>query len=120
MNPYSGANAAYTGPLGSAIINYAFGDIPAENSYTNHVYRIAGGVKGDAFGWDYNSTVVLAHSSLDTVQKGFISYTALRSAIINGTYNFMNPSANTQAQRDALSPTTRKTSTTCSITFARR
>ena len=112
MNPYSGADPSYAGPLGSAIINYAFGDIPASNSYTNHVYRLVGGVKGDAFGWDYSSTVVLAHASLDSVQKGFISYTALRSAIINGTYNFIDPSANTQAQRDALSPVTRKTSTT--------
>jgi iron complex outermembrane receptor protein len=112
MNPYSGANAAYTGPRGSAILNYAFGDIPGKNTYTNQVYRVAGGVKGDAFGWDYTSQLVIAHSTLDTLQTGFISYTALRSAIINGTYNFINPAANTQAQRDTLSPPTLKTSTT--------
>lgn len=112
MNPYSGADPTYTGQTGSAIINYAFGDIPSSNSYTNDVFRVVGGVKGDAFGWDYNSTLVIAHSSLDTVQRGFISYNALIDAITNGTYNFVNPSANTQAIRDKLAPTTRKTSTT--------
>ncbi|MDB5455272.1 MAG: TonB-dependent receptor [Caulobacter sp.] len=112
MNPYSGANPAYVGPRGSALINYAFGDIPSANTYTNDVYRFAGGVKGDAFGWDYNSTLVLAHASLQTRQEGFISYNALIDAITNGTYNFINPSANTQAVRDKLAPTQLKTSTT--------
>jgi iron complex outermembrane receptor protein len=111
-NPFSGADPSYTGQTGSAIINYAFGDIPSSNSYTNDVFRFAGGVKGDAFGWDYTSNLVVAHSSLDTVQRGFISYTALIDAVTNGTYNFANPSANTQAIRDTLAPTTRKTSTT--------
>ncbi|KQY27666.1 TonB-dependent receptor [Caulobacter sp. Root487D2Y] len=112
MNPYSGANPAYAGPTGSALINYGFGDIPSKNTYTNRVYRMAGGVKGDALGWDYNSTLVIAHSSLETRQEGFISYNALIDVITNGTYNFMNPSANSQAVRDKLAPVMLKTSTT--------
>ena len=95
-----------------ALINYAFGDIPNESSYTNHVMRLVGGIRGEFAGWDYDSAVVINHTSLDTAIRGAISYSALLNAIQNGTYSFINPASNSAAVRNSLSPGVFKTSTT--------
>ena len=95
-----------------ALIRYRFSDLNTGSNYANHMARIVGGVKGTAFDWTYQANVVLAHGWLDSKVNGFVSYAALQKAVKDGTYNFLDPSANTQAVRNALAPTLAKTSTT--------
>jgi iron complex outermembrane receptor protein len=95
-----------------ALINYEFGDIPSLLTEANHVIRFTAGFRGELAGWDYDSALVINHTSLETTAQGFLSYSALTSAINNGTYNFINPAANAQSVLSALAPTLGKVSTT--------
>ncbi|TBR36689.1 MULTISPECIES: TonB-dependent receptor [Dyella] len=96
-----------------ALINYAFpGTQFGALDNTNHNLRVQGGVTGRAWGWDYDTAVVLNHTWLDINNYGFLNYNQLISDITNGTYNFINPSANSRAVMDALTPTLSKKSTT--------
>lgn len=96
-----------------ALINFAF---PGTNfgalDNTNHNLRVQGGVTGRAWGWDYDTAAVLNHTWLDVNNYGFLNYDQLISDINNGTYNFINPSANSRAVIQALTPTLSKKSTT--------
>ncbi|WP_266170354.1 TonB-dependent receptor domain-containing protein [Dyella subtropica] len=103
-NPYA-AQGQY------ALINYAFGDIPAGTNYNNHNARMVGGVNGTFSDWNWDATVVLNHTWLGTNRFGAISFSGLVNAITNGTYNFLNPSANTGAARNLVAPPYSKTST---------
>lgn len=94
-----------------ALINYAFGDIPSNNQYDNHNARLVGDVAGTLGDWGYDVTAVVNHTWLNTDQKGLINYDALITAINTGSYNFVNPSANSSAVRNALAPGYSKTST---------
>jgi iron complex outermembrane recepter protein len=95
-----------------AMIQYAFGDIQDVLYLKNHNFRWVTGLKGSQWGWDFDTGLVINHTWLDTDQKGFLNGAALLSAITNGTYNFVNPSLNTNAQRAAIAPDLIKTSTT--------
>jgi len=101
-----------TTPCDDALINYAFGDIPAKSYYNNHVIRAVAGLQGSLWDWDYDAAIIAAHSWLDSTLTGLINYNQLISDVTNGTYNFVNPSANSQATRQALAPPANKTSTT--------
>ncbi|GAB2580444.1 TonB-dependent receptor [Dyella jejuensis] len=94
-----------------ALLNYAFGDIPQNNTYDNHNARVVGDISGTAGEWNYDAAVIINHDWLDTQQTGFISYAALQSAITSGAYNFVTPAANSAAVLSALSPNLSKTST---------
>jgi iron complex outermembrane receptor protein len=94
-----------------ALINYAFGDIPAGFNYDNHNARIVGDVAGTFGDWNYDAALVINHTWLDTTQFGFLNYNALIGAVNDGSYNFANPGANTAALRAALAPGYAKTST---------
>ncbi len=96
----------------TALINYAFGDIKGGSIENNHVYRLVAGVKGSVAGWDYNVAGVIAHTSLDTVNNGFLNFDALTADIADGSYNFVDPSKNSAATLAALAPSLVKTSTT--------
>jgi len=106
--PVGNPSNPFTSP---ALINYSFGDIPQGTNYTNHNVRLVGGVQGTMGEWNYNTTAVINHTSLDTNQFGFISYNALVTAIAKGTYNFANPASNSSAIRASLAPGYAKTST---------
>ena len=94
-----------------ALINYAFGDIPGGSQSLNHVFRVVAGIKG-AFGdWNYDSAVVINHTSLKSDLAGFLNFNQLISDVTNGTYNFVDPSQNSPAVRAALTQTLSKTST---------
>jgi len=94
-----------------ALIRYRFSDIPNTASYTNRMARLVGGVEGTAADWNYRANLVIAHGWLESANNGFISYSALLDAVKNGAYNFIDPSKNSQAVRDALAPVLAKTST---------
>jgi len=95
-----------------ALIQYAFGDIPAKNILRNHNLRWVTGLKGSKWGWDFDTGLVINHTWLDTDTRGLLNGPALLAAVTEGTYNFVDPSANTAAQRAALAPDLVKASTT--------
>jgi iron complex outermembrane receptor protein len=96
----------------TALINYAFGDIPAFTHETNHVFRSVMDLKGTAFDWDYDLSGVVAHAWLNSLNAGFINFAALNTDIATGAYSFVDPASNTAAVRAALSPHLSKVSTT--------
>jgi iron complex outermembrane recepter protein len=95
-----------------ALIQYAFGDIPVLTNLKNHNARWVTGLQGQFLGWDYDSALVINHTWLDVDLQGLLNGAALSAAVQNGTYNFLNPSANSPALRAAISPALIKTSTT--------
>ena len=94
-----------------ALLNYAFGDIPNETTLDNHVIRGVAGVKGSLFGFDYEADATIAHSGVDTVDRGLVNYNQLLTDINDGGYSFINPASNSASTLSALSPTLSKTST---------
>jgi iron complex outermembrane recepter protein len=100
-----------------ALLNYAFGDIPSENTLDNHVVRGSAGIKGDLLGFNYEADLTIAHSSLNTVNHGFINYDQLITDINSGAYSFINPASNTADVLSALSPALSKVSTSDLDTF---
>jgi iron complex outermembrane receptor protein len=92
----------------AATINYRFGDIPAYNQQYDQTYRMAAGVLGDfnLFGdWHYNVDLTGTDNYLVNTQAGDIYVANLITAVNNGTYNFINPSSNSNAIRNFIAPT---------------
>ncbi|MCP3736462.1 TonB-dependent receptor [Sphingomonas sp. RP10(2022)] len=107
LNPNNPYAAAYANDPnnGAARIYYLFGDIPQGSDRTNEVYRAAAGLNGSfGEGWNWRAEGVYARDELEITQHGLINIAALRTAVNTGSYNFVNPSQNSQAVRDALSP----------------
>lgn len=78
---------------------------PTFNQTRSRVYRAALGVTGPiADNWDYQVDATAMHTDLRRTQNGYVYIANLLSAIARGTYNFVNPSANSQAAIDFLSP----------------
>ena len=103
-NPYAAAYANNPS-AGAARIYYLFGDIPAGSDRRNEVYRFTSGLTGSfEGGWDWRVEGVYARDNLHITQHGLLNIAALRQAINTGAYNFVNPSANSDAVREALAP----------------
>ncbi|RYD67036.1 MAG: TonB-dependent receptor, partial [Sphingomonadales bacterium] len=107
LNPNNPYAAAYAGDPanGAARIYYLFGDIAAGSDRTNEVYRVAGGLHG-SFGddWTWKVDAVYARDNLEIVQHGYLNIAATLNAINTGSYNFVNPSLNSQAVRNTIAP----------------
>ena len=102
-NPYASAFA--NDPAnGAARIFYLFGDIKAGSDRTNEVLRGTAGLSGNFAGWDWKVDAVAARDDLKIVQHGFPNIAGLLKAINTGSYNFVNPSANSDAVRQAVAP----------------
>lgn len=88
-----------------ALISYRFGDIPFSNDQFSHTYRGAIGIAG-SFGKDWNYRVdATAHvTDLRVTQRGYVFVQHLLDVVADGSYNFVDPSRNTQAVRDYVSP----------------
>ncbi len=95
----------------NALIEGAFGNIQNQSTYFNHNMRLVTDLKGSMGSWDYDTGLVINHTWLDSTINGFISGSALISAVTNGTYNFLNPAANSAATIAAISPSNARTST---------
>ncbi len=93
----------------SARIYYRFADLkPAETDF-NQVFRGSAGVNGTVAShwggdWHYNVNVVGMTDALRRTITGVPTYQGILSAISNGTYNFLDPSQNSQAVRNAVAP----------------
>ncbi|MGH8403597.1 MAG: hypothetical protein ACRESO_09380, partial [Gammaproteobacteria bacterium] len=97
-----------------AKIAYNFGDLPGFGWLTdvNHVMRVVADVNGAlSQTWSYDVALNLNHSWLNVNGYGYLNSTQLLKDVADGSYNFVNPSLNSQAVRDALSPVLAKTST---------
>jgi iron complex outermembrane recepter protein len=88
-----------------ALINYSFqNEIPQQSSTDDHNLRAVFDLSGTFGEWNYDASIAANHESLDYDQSGEISYQGLLSAITNGTYNFVNPSANSAAVLGMVAP----------------
>jgi iron complex outermembrane receptor protein len=97
QNPFAAQNQA-------AIIYYRFGDIPTSLTNISRTYRAATGIDGTfGTGWGYSASATYMRTDLDQNSTGLLYVPGLAAAINNGTYNFVNPSLNTQAVRDSIS-----------------
>jgi iron complex outermembrane receptor protein len=88
----------------SARLLYSLGDVNRTNTYFSQAYRFATGVKGDAFGWNYNVDLTGMQSDLQVTQRGYVYLTNFLTAVNQGTYNFLDPSKNSAAIRSFVSP----------------
>ena len=103
-NPYAAAYAADPAH-GAARLYYLFGDIKSGSKRINSVYRITGGLKGDiGDNWKWNIGSAYSRDNLDLTVFGNFNLNGLIKAINTGSYNFVNPSLNSQAVRDQVAP----------------
>lgn len=71
----------------------------------SRVYRAAAGIHGTVFGdWDYRVDLTAMHTDLRRRQNGYVYIQHLLDVIADGSYNFINPSANSQSVTDYLMP----------------
>jgi len=76
------------------------------------VYRGAIGAHGSfAGGWDYNLGATASKVTLDVTNRNYVYLQGLMNAVAQGTYDFVNPSANTQATIDKIFPAQKKRAT---------
>jgi len=106
LNPYNPYAAAYaTDPThGAARIYYLFGDIRSGSKRVNEVFRASAGLKGEFSGWNWNVEAAYSRDNLDLTFYGFPNLNGLVKAINTGSYNFANPSLNSDAVRNSVAP----------------
>ncbi|NIJ18514.1 iron complex outermembrane receptor protein [Sphingomonas naasensis] len=107
LNPNNPYAAAYANDpaAGAARIYYAFGDVRSGSERTNEVYRLSGGLSG-RFGdsWDWNVQAAYSRDDLRLTTYGYANLAGLVRAINTGSYNFVNPAANSEEVRKAVAP----------------
>jgi len=103
-NPFAAAYAADPSN-GAARIYYLFGDIHSGSNRKNEVIRGTFGFNG-SFGDDWNWRIegVGARDNLELTQYGYLNIANTLKAINTGAYNFVDPSKNTDAVRQFVSP----------------
>jgi iron complex outermembrane receptor protein len=81
-------------------------DIPLSTEQFSTTYRGAMGITGTfASDWNYAVDATAMRSNLRATYKGYIFVQHLLDVVADGTYNFVNPSLNSQAVRNYLAPT---------------
>jgi iron complex outermembrane receptor protein len=107
--PVGNSSNPFTTPVA---INYAFLDVGPRNTEINSKsYRVLGGLKGNAGNWDWETGLGHAENKVGQINYNRVDALLLLSAIVNNTYNFLNPrngsvTANTlriNPRRDSLS-----------------
>lgn len=97
-NPYAAAGQVAR-IIGRPITN------PTYNETRSRVYRAAFGINGPLTdNWNYSFEATAMHNDLRRTQQGYVYIANLLTAIARGTYNFVTPSANSQAAIDFISP----------------
>ena len=78
---------------------------PVVNETRNRVYRGMIGVRGSITpDITYDIGAVAMHTDFERRRQGYVYIANLLTAVAQGTFNFVNPELNTQAQRDFLMP----------------
>jgi iron complex outermembrane receptor protein len=97
-NPFaaSGQNALVIGSLPN---------LRTENETRSRAFRAALGIQGTILGdIDYRVNAVAMHNDLRLRTNGYVYIQNLLNAVGTGSFNFLNPYANSQAQLDQLAP----------------
>ncbi|QPQ56368.1 TonB-dependent receptor [Allosphingosinicella flava] len=103
-NPYAAAYANNPA-AGAARIYYLFGDVRSGSTRNNEVFRFTGGLHGSFDDtWDWNVETGYSRANLDLTQYGWANLNGLIRAINTGSYNFVNPSLNTEEVRNSVAP----------------
>lgn len=80
-------------------------DIQEYNETRSRVYRAALGINGTfSDDWNYSVNATAMHTDLRRSSSGYVYIANLLSSIATGSYNFVNPSQNSQAVRDFIAP----------------
>lgn len=107
LNPNNPFAATYANDPsnGAARIYYLFGDIRSGSNRVNEVIRGTFGFNG-SFGddWNWRIDAAGARDNLKLTQFGYLNIANTLKAINTGAYNFVDPSKNTEAVRDFVSP----------------
>lgn len=83
-------------------------DRPTQDDTVARTFRYTAGLSGSFGGnqsWHYSVDATHSNVFLRYTSKNYIFAQHLLDVIADGSYNFINPAANTQAARDYLSPT---------------
>ncbi len=84
-------------------VRYRFDDVgPRQVFNETDAKRIVAGLKGTVGTWDWESGIIYANSYSTQDDKNGIYIPGLLAVIADGSYNFLNPSANTQATYNRL------------------
>jgi len=88
-----------------ARVNYRY-DQPRETLTDAKTYRFAGGISG-SFGddWKYDVNGTYSEVDLRVTNKNYLIPQRLMDVINDGSFNFVDPSQNSQAIRDYIAPT---------------
>ncbi len=82
-----------------------FTDRTTSSATRSRSYRAAMGINGNLSDTiSYNVAATAMHIDLRRMQNGYVYIDNLLTAIARGTFNFVNPQANTQAQWDFIMP----------------
>lgn len=99
-NPFASA----TTPQRALIL----GSLPntvTSNEVRSRVYRAAAGINGTIFGdWDYHLDLTAMHNDLRRTFNGYVYIQNLLNAVNTGSFNFVNPAANSQTAMESLTP----------------
>ncbi|WP_375197514.1 TonB-dependent receptor plug domain-containing protein [Sphingobium sp.] len=98
-NPFAaqGQNAAIIGRLPNSL---------EHDESRTRAYRGAIGIKGDINDkWNYQVDATAMHMDLRRKSDGYVYIQHLLDVIADGSFNFLNPTANSQATMDYLMPT---------------
>ncbi|WP_294063312.1 TonB-dependent receptor [Sphingomonas sp.] len=89
-----------------------------DNFSRTRAYRAAAGISGPiADGWNYSVSATGMHIDLLRKYNGYVYIQHLLDVIADGSYNFINPAATSQATLDYLAPEARATSTSDLLQF---
>jgi len=78
---------------------------PATESTDAQSYRISGGIDGSfGTGWTYGLAGTTSWIDLTTKQYNYINLQDLENAVAQGTFNFVDQNANTDAQWNGIAP----------------
>jgi len=87
-------------------------DVPRETFTNAKTYRIAAGINGTVGdGWNFSLGATASKVTLDVKNTGYIYLQGLMDAVAQGTYNFVDPSANSDAANQVIFPDQEKRST---------
>lgn len=96
----------------TALLLGRFPNLRMHDETRTRAYRGALGVKGDLNqDWQYNVTATAMHVDMRRKSTGYVYIQHLLDVIKDGSFNFIDPSQNTQEQWDYLSPTASNTAT---------
>jgi iron complex outermembrane receptor protein len=98
QNPFAAAGQ-------EALIIGTLPGIRQRSATRTRAFRLAGGIEGSfGDGWDYHVNAVGMVTDLRRTFEGYVYIQHLLDVLSDGSYNFVNPQANSQAMRDYLAP----------------